>query len=291
MGLSASITLDPLDPRTHLSPLFLEKYSRPHYKRIGFTPPFQISNTSLASFPLSEPHDRPMYKRRRSSSTFSPAPKRAASTALYISRPRYAARRRANASTYVQRPLQGQTGRIHQYRQHAYSTTIIQQPLVETLAAYNFLLNQLPNLTSFTTLYDQYRVDYMEVTFRPMFDSFAITATSSTLIQQLYTIVDRDDSVPPTSVSAIREYQACQTVTVHDPVHVRRFKPGVREGVYDGTNVVAAASRMAGWLDIATTNIPHFGVKAGIIGGVAAQANLAAWTVDVWVGVSFKEVR
>ncbi len=187
-----------------------------------------------------------------------------------------------------QRPLVGTIGAPVSFRQPAYTTQINQQANANTLGALNFTLAQMTNYLGMADIWDLYRVDYLEFTFRPQFKANNATMFANSVIPNIYAVIDLDDSSTPTFIG-IQEYQSCQIHQTDD--FTIRFKPAVRSGVYDGTNVVAAGTVMSPWLDTGNINIPHYGVKYGVDAGMVGQTSLQSWRVNLVVGITFKAVK
>jgi len=179
-------------------------------------------------------------------------------------------------------------GSVVSFRQPAYTSSLSQTAGAAAFGAANFVLSQASNYTGFTDIWDVYRVDYLEFTFRPLMH-FTQTAPTATIAPMLYVCVDLDDATTPSTIATIREYQSCRT-TVDEPLTVR-FKPGVIEYLYTGSTTSPSGHRLAPWIDCAATGIPHYGVKFGCDAGAAGQTLLQTFSIDLYVGLSFKYVR
>ncbi len=186
-----------------------------------------------------------------------------------------------------QRPLRAPLGAPTPFRQFAYTVNITQQAsLVDTAGALTFVYSQLTNATGFSDLWDQYRVKYLEFNFTPLINTFG---TVGALAGTLYTVVDKDDSVTPSSITVVREYSSVQT-HVHEPFTVR-FRPGILTGAYNGTAVTGAVSADPPWIDCAVNNIPHYGMKYVLTGGAVGQTLLQVFKCDVYVGIEFRNTH
>jgi len=195
---------------------------------------------------------------------------------------------RNRISNAVQRPLRAPLGSIVQFRQPAWTTTFSQTAGAAAFSAGNFTLSQATNYTGFTDIWDVYRVDYLEFTFRPLM-VFTASAPTVTIAPALYVVIDKDDAAVPSTIATLREYSSCRT-TVYDPMTVR-FRPGILSYVYTGSTTSPSGHEEGRWLDCAATNIPHYGIKFGCDAGAAGQTLLQTWSIDLYVGLSFKYVR
>ncbi len=199
-------------------------------------------------------------------------------------RPARARRPRRNAGTVPRGPS---LGRIVSFRQHAYTVTT-SQAATDVFSAANFVLSSASNYTGFTDLWDVYRVDYLEFTFTPTFTANPMGLAA--VVPRIFVVIDLDDTVTPTTINQLREYQSCRT-GVYETFKIR-FRPGVLTGLFDGTNVIAGTHTMSPWIDCAKISIPHYGIKWGITANPTSGATtFQTWNIDLVVGLSFKLVR
>lgn len=164
--------------------------------------------------------------------------------------------------------------------------------------AIQWLLSQLPQYTSFTTLFDQYRLEKCRFVFRPLLGQTNIPANIAAenmlaYPQPLDTVIDYDDNTPLTSYNACLEYSSFRR-TNYNQKHVRTIRPKPTAAYYSTgafSGYGAADRRVNPWLDCQSVAIPHYGIK-GHIPSFGASGNIqTAWilTVDCWI--SFKNVR
>lgn len=175
-------------------------------------------------------------------------------------------------------------------RQFAFNATLVSLGTAQ-FGAISVQLNQLSQVSTFSALFDKYKIEYIECTFRPRapFNSMENAATALPVIPMIYTVIDPDDALAPTTLAQLQEYQSCESQPSSNPEFTRRFRPHILEGAWDGTNVVPAKSSPAGWVDIAYTTIRHYGMKYGCTAAQAAPSQI--WDIDCYVGVSFMNVR
>ncbi len=180
-------------------------------------------------------------------------------------------------------------GRVVSFRQTAYTTTV-SQAATDAFGAFNFVLTSATNYTGFTDIWDVYRVDYLEFSFEPTFTANSFATYTTNVVPRIFTVIDIDDTVTPSTISSLTEYQTCRT-HVYEPFKIK-FRPGTLTGIFDGTTIVAGQSVRSPWIDCAKISIPHYGVKWGIQGNTAAGATtFQSWNVNLVVGLSFKNVR
>lgn len=141
-----------------------------------------------------------------------------------------------------------------------------------TYYAYNFQVGNLDQIASFTALFDQYRIRLVEVMFVPRVTVNNATSSNFGLFSS---VVDYDDSNALTSVAQAYDYQNCLTSSGLDG-HYRKFIPHIAEAAYAGS-FTSYANKSAPWIDAASANVQHYGVKT------AWTQTDAAYTMDMVV--------
>jgi len=147
----------------------------------------------------------------------------------------------------------------------------------------------LEQYATFQALFDQYRVDALEFTFRPTFtaNSFTSGLGASFVPPNLYTVIDYDDNTTPTSLAQLREYENC-TTSLYETV-VRRFKPHIAVAAFNGS-FTGNMNAPAPWIDTASNNVIHYGVKYGAEPSSLAN-DFQIWSVIARAQVSFRNVK
>lgn len=128
--------------------------------------------------------------------------------------------------------------------------------------ALSFKLNQIPNHTDFTSLFDQYRITGVKLTFYPVQDSSQVGSVFEGFMPQLIYVVDRDDNttLAGNGSNTLMEYQSCQIRQLNRPVSVYIRNPSVAAEIYRSTTLTAY-SQQSRWLDCNYSDIPHYGLK------------------------------
>lgn len=160
---------------------------------------------------------------------------------------------------------------------------------VDTLSTYAFKLTDLPEYASYTTIFDQYRIDRIVLTFIPCTDLAIPGSTTGGTLQRappIYTAVDYDDNGTPASVATVLNYA---NVRLHAPGRMFKvsFKPHVAVGLYNGTNFTNYGNNANQWIDAASSDVLHFGLKTAM----PSNALITVWQVIATYYVSFKNVR
>jgi len=181
------------------------------------------------------------------------------------------------------------TNQIYKVRQVVDYSTIAQQATLSTFGAFQFQLSDLDQAVTFTTLFDQYKIDFLELKLRPNANlAQVVNPSTGQIMPLLYTAVDYDDANVPTSLAYVREYQSCKE-TRFDNDCVRKFKPRIALAAYSGTFVSFA--NQTSWLDCASATVKHYGVKYAISPALTGQGNLQTWTVEARYYISFRQIR
>lgn len=131
----------------------------------------------------------------------------------------------------------------------------------DTKGVLTFSLNQCPDATDFTNLFDQFRIMAVAVTFVPTFTGSDMNPSSSTpILQPLYTCIDYDDNTSATN----EDYMLCKDtmkMTRGHLTHRRYFVPCVNAETYKTAVTTGYATKKKQWLDCTDSTIPHFGLK------------------------------
>jgi len=127
----------------------------------------------------------------------------------------------------------------------------------ETGYALNFTLNQMQNVSALTSLFDQYRIEKVEVWILARNGGVALGA--SAFYGQLLSVIDYDDS---TTISAAQA-EAYSNCVISDARvgHYRAFVPHIATAAYSGT-FTSYANENSPWIDCASSTVQHYGLKA-----------------------------
>jgi len=148
-----------------------------------------------------------------------------------------------------------------------------------------FVLSNISGYASFATVFDQYRLRCVSVTFSPR----ATAVYSATDIQpRLWTCFDYDDATA-IARSAVEQYDSCVLSPPGTGV-VRTIVPRMALAAYSGA-FTSYANVEDQWLDISSVNVQHYGVKFVIEAGAAAQTNLVAYALSYTAYWEFRSTR
>jgi len=150
---------------------------------------------------------------------------------------------------------------------------------------YTQLSTSLGDYSYYVALYDQYRVDCVEVTFWPQ-TTLDINAGSVVTQGLLTVVIDYDDSTALTSQQQALDYANCITVA-GDKKLTRTYTPSVSAVVFGSVLGSGYAPRKRVWLDSANANVSCFGIKAYWSGASTGSA----YDLAVRVHYSFRAAR
>lgn len=135
---------------------------------------------------------------------------------------------------------------------------------------YQFKLDNLSAVSDFINLYDAYKINKIQLMLEPIFDQAANVPTQITFNRKMLVVHDYNDATPLTDEDEYLQYGNCKRY----PLFSRR---GIRITLYPKLNNVienvgGAASGFTSlnsnrqFLNIATDEVPHFGIKIMIPG-------------------------
>jgi hypothetical protein len=121
----------------------------------------------------------------------------------------------------------------------------------------NFILNLIDQYTSFTGLFDQYRIRMVETRFVPRVNMVAASAVTNT--GQFVTVVDNDDSNNLTSFAQAEDYENAVTGTGYQ-AQTRTQVPHAALAAYSGS-FSSYANVASPWIDCTSPTVQHYGCK------------------------------
>lgn len=141
-----------------------------------------------------------------------------------------------------------------------------------------FRLNQLPNYSEFTALFDQYKINGVKLTWMLSANTVNMPNVSpgntTASLPILYTAIDRDDGTPYATFDEMNQNDTCKLRRM-DRVVTRYVKPYVAVPVYSaGAFNGYAAPTKNPWIDAASPATEYYGIKWAIDPVIANSANL-----------------
>jgi len=210
-------------------------------------------------------------------------------------RPRRQMRKRVKVMNGRKRTINKVRRQIHMYKRSAYLGTVVSS--ISALGvpapvanAYSFSLAQLPSVSDFTALYDQYKITGAKLQLTPALSEgiqSPIFGTASALgYSRVHTVIDYDDTLVPTSEDQLLEYGSHKS-TAPFQTHSRYIKPKVLHEIYRSAIATAYAPRANTYLDMTNTDVPHYGLKLWISAPNTTAGTAASITYKVYLTLYF----
>jgi len=149
---------------------------------------------------------------------------------------------------------------------------------VPSFQSYGFAFSDLDQYTSFTAVFDQYKITGIEFWLIPQ-------APAVLNAGEVATVVDYDDTTNLSTFAAAEDYQNCQVGKTIEG-HYRKFVPHIAVAAYSGA-FTSFMNLNEQWIDCSYPGVLHYGVK------VASTVTTNAATFDALIRyhVSFRNVR
>lgn len=134
-----------------------------------------------------------------------------------------------------------------------------------TFGTLSFKLSDVPTVTDFSNLYDQYRIKAVKVSFIPVTNvtfrsnSSDLAVVGTAMSDRFFTVLDFNDTTNPTSINAMREYKNCKW-TPYTRIHKRFFYPKPLEEM---SGNIPANPIGNPWVPTAFNNVDYYGLKWG----------------------------
>ncbi len=146
----------------------------------------------------------------------------------------------------------------HRFWRQAAPITITSSTVAETLFAFNFQLSYLPSYTEFTALYDQYKIEAIDIGILPS----AVTSTPADPSNGYVVLaVDYDDASTPANVDTLLQYGSAEVFPINSAIRFR-LRPRLAKAAYSGA-FTSYANEAASWIDVGSPSVQHYGLKFG----------------------------
>lgn len=211
----------------------------------------------------------------------------------------YRLRRRTRRSTLRRRrPMRRRTMmrrrprlsslKVHHFKRTFQATDIAGLAGADVLGAYTFRLDQLPNYTEFTNLFDAYRMNKIVIKFVPTANSSSVGSSLTDPLTQFHTVLDFDDATAPASLNAMYEYGNWR-MSRGSVIHTRVFTPAVSLALLDGAGTTTGAQKYKQWISTTQPDVLHYGLKYCAAGQI--NNNDIIWRPYISVYFSCKSTK
>lgn len=162
-----------------------------------------------------------------------------------------------------------------------YTTTPIltTSTTVATFGASTFVLSSFDDYAQYTALFDQYKIDMLEIWIEPQNSQ----STISSNVGMLMSAIDLDDANTPSNFNIVEAKQSALTTNGYDG-HYHKWKPTVATALYSGA-FSSYGNTPSTWIDSASPNVQHFGLKLASLATAAVQN----YVMNVRASVSFRQ--
>lgn len=152
--------------------------------------------------------------------------------------------------------------KVHYFKRHVDLGLITLSTGGITTQGFSFQLDEVPNYTEFTALYDQYRLCAVSVKFIPMQNQTLnnSAAVGANFNIRYATVIDYDSSGGFGSFNDAREFTTCKVKSITQ-YHTRYIKPRIKSANENDSNTIVASGNRKMWLNTAVSNIPHYGLR------------------------------
>jgi glutathione peroxidase-family protein len=131
-----------------------------------------------------------------------------------------------------------------------------------------FTLQDLPNYAEFTSLFERYRLESVEIVLHPFntFTETATTASNGACGGFLHSFVDYNDvgvvTANQSSINSMRERPSYRTMNVaSQKPYTWALRPRVAVPAYASTGFSGYSNMAAPWIDSISTDVEHYGMK------------------------------
>jgi len=173
------------------------------------------------------------------------------------------------------------------------TTTVSASGSATTQWSLGFTIADLPQVASFATIFDQYRIDKVVVRIMSRNNAVSmVNLTSPNLVNPLHAIVvDRDDISVLGSYQAVVQYDNCQVIQGDTSMDIE-LKPSITPAAYSsGAFSGYVIQDTDAWIDFANTSVLYYGIKGAITQLTASSAQNWVWDINAAYYVSFRKVR
>jgi hypothetical protein len=142
-----------------------------------------------------------------------------------------------------------------------------------------FTINQVPDVASYSGIFDQYVIRMIECQIEPIISEVTSSAGDP---GNYVSVVDIDDGNTPVDYAQLMAYPTAIS-TKGSSSHYHRWVPTIALATYSGAfTSFSSVSNM--WVDMASPNVQHYGLKAVASPAVATQG----YTITSRLHVSFR---
>jgi len=160
---------------------------------------------------------------------------------------------------------------------------------------YQFRLDNLTSVSDFTNLYDGYKINKVMLFLEPTFDQSQFTSTLPLFSRKIRVVHDYNDATPLSDEDEYLQYGNCKAYAPFSRYGIRiTLYPKLNNVLENVGGIASAFSSMNSnrqFLNIATDQVPHFGVKVFIPSGLTTSENAVMFRVRAKMWVSMRGTK
>lgn len=145
-----------------------------------------------------------------------------------------------------------------------------------------------PDYAEFTSLFDQWCIEKVELMLIPTYSNASLNSTATTVLPTIVHATDDDDSTTATNLQ-LQQYGNAQYTQLlpnatGQPLPLRVFRPKPAIAAYQTGATFAYGELIKGpkWIDVAYPTVPHYSFKAALDpNGVASSPNTVICYIDI----------
>lgn len=176
-----------------------------------------------------------------------------------------------------------------------YGPNVIRETNANQHLTYQFKLDQVSGISDFTNLYDGYKINKVQLFLEPLIDNSSANTNAPSLSKKIRVVHDYNDAFPLTDEDEYLQYGNCKS-------YFPWSKRGIRITLYPKLNnvienVSGAATGYTSmnsnrqFLNIATDEVPHFGIKIMIPSMLSAPAETELFRVRAKFWLSMRGTK
>jgi len=166
-----------------------------------------------------------------------------------------------------QRSLQFKDNKVFTVTQSSGQGTVLNSSSTNPIFGSKFWTTaDLLQFSSWASVFDQYKIDCVEVWIEPYGAALASGYNGNV---KIYSVVDYDDANAPTSLATLQDYENCISTRCTEG-HYRKFVPHIADAAYAGT-FTGFQNKKSDWIDCGSTTVQHYGFKWGVDTTVGSQ--------------------
>lgn len=180
--------------------------------------------------------------------------------------------------------------KVTSFVQQSYLGTLTSTATGDSLSILKFNLDDIPGYADLATVFDQYKIDKVELRFVPNGNTNALIPGGPQQARaRLYTAFDANDATVPSTLNEVLQYQNCSQ-TCYLEEYRRTVYPRLAVNSSDEEGIVTLGPANS-WCATSQKDVDWYGLKIG----VSASGNLAnttqTWLVLAKFYLSFKNIK